>query len=615
MRAFAANVQQALLEQRNDAGHWEGHLSSSALATATAIVAIGAARQAGIAHPQADALIDDGIRWLVATRTADGGWGDTPDSVSNLSTTALVWSALAFGNTPDAARAEKEAADWVHRAIGSTSPSALAEALVCRYGKDRTFSVPILTTCAIAGRLGESGWALIPQLPFELAAAPRALFATLQLPVVSYALPALISMGVARHRRGPRVGALGVVRAAVIPRVLRVLGRIQPNGGGFLEAVPLTAFVTMSLVAASEQNHPVVESALQFLMRSVRDDGSWPIDTNLATWVTTGAVNAGVPLEPPDRARIRDWLVGQQWTVTHPYTGAAPGGWAWTDLPGGVPDADDTAGAVLALRRVASADTGARSAAVSGIRWLLDLQNRDGGIPTFCRGWGTLPFDQSATDLTAHALRAWSAWYDAVDEQLRRRIDRGIARAIRFLESSQRADGAFVPLWFGNQHAAAEENPVYGTSRVISGLSTLPRPARDHTRSMMLRATQWLTSAQNADGSWGGNSGVAGSIEETALAIEALTRSSGDGPHARRLEMAFAWLESATAGARRFPSSPIGLYFARLWYSERLYPMIFTATACEALASRKNRYEAVRMLVQDPFLRRRRETSDRRESD
>jgi hypothetical protein len=40
------------------------------------------------------------------------------------------------------------------------------------------------------------------------------------------------------------------------------------------------------------------------------------------------------------------------------------------------------------------------------VRWLLDLQNGDGGIPTFCRGWGALPFDRSAPDLTAHALRA-----------------------------------------------------------------------------------------------------------------------------------------------------------------------------------------------------------------
>ena len=37
---------------------------------------------------------------------------------------------------------------------------------------------------------------------------------------------------------------------------------------------------------------PVLESGLQFLLDSKRDDGSWPIDTNLATWVTTLSIGA-----------------------------------------------------------------------------------------------------------------------------------------------------------------------------------------------------------------------------------------------------------------------------------------------------------------------------------
>src|SRR6266568_4695463 len=49
-----------------------------------------------------------------------------------------------------------------------------------------------------------------------------------------------------------------------------------------------------------------------------------------------------------------------------------------------------------------------RPAAMAGIHWLLNLQNADGGLPTFCRGWTNLPFDRSAPDLTAHALRAWN---------------------------------------------------------------------------------------------------------------------------------------------------------------------------------------------------------------
>jgi squalene-hopene/tetraprenyl-beta-curcumene cyclase len=589
MLDFHSNVRRALLDKRTEEGHWEGHLSSSALATATATVAIATSRDAGVGPADADALVERGVAWLVATRNADGGWGDTTDSVSNISTTALVWSALSFGRTGEAAAAADSTRQWIARAAGSSAPRALADALAARYGKDRTFSVPILTTCAITGRLGDAGWSLIPALPFELAAFPRGFFAALRLPVVSYALPALISMGVARHRRGPRVPVLSLLRSTATARVLRVLETLQPKGGGFLEATPLTAFVTMSLIAAGEHRHPVVPRALDFLVGSVRADGSWPIDTNLATWGTTLSINALGQLPPRGgshsdaaqnpRLRIRDWLLGQQWTVEHPYTGAAPGGWAWTDLSGGVPDADDTAGAVLALHNLDPDDPGVHVAAANGIRWLLDLQNRDGGIPTFCRGWGALPFDRSATDLTAHALRAWMAWRDAVDPQLGGRIDRGITKAIGFLESSQRDDGAFVPLWFGNQHAPEEENPLYGTCRVVAGLVDALR--RDETRvaPVIARATDWLLAAQNADGSWGGARGVAGSIEETALAVEALARSRAN---AKAVEHGLAWLQAATDDGRRFPASPLGLYFARLWYSEELYPIIFTAAACEA---------------------------------
>ena len=48
----------------------------------------------------------------------------------------------------------------------------------------------------------------------------------------------------------------------------------------------------MSLIAAGLHDHPVVHAGIDFLIRSVRPDGSWPIDTNLSTWVTTLSINA-----------------------------------------------------------------------------------------------------------------------------------------------------------------------------------------------------------------------------------------------------------------------------------------------------------------------------------
>jgi squalene-hopene/tetraprenyl-beta-curcumene cyclase len=48
----------------------------------------------------------------------------------------------------------------------------------------------------------------------------------------------------------------------------------------------------MSLAGAGRADHPVTRKGVAFLVNTVRDDGSWPIDTNLATWVTTLSVHA-----------------------------------------------------------------------------------------------------------------------------------------------------------------------------------------------------------------------------------------------------------------------------------------------------------------------------------
>lgn len=583
------NIRQRLLAARDARGFWHGRLSSSALSTATASIAL-ALVDAKTHKP----LISRGLDWLAAHANADGGWGDTVRSRSNINTTCLCWSALAF-----APREKKEwlaaaaaAEVWVRRHTGAVDAEKIVDTILRFYGDDRTFSTPVLTLLALSGRLGprQEAFRRIPQLPFELAAAPQGMWRLLRLPVVSYALPALVAIGQARHHHVGARGPLALFRRVLKKRTLDVVRRMQPTSGGFLEAIPLTSFVCACLASMGMQQHSVTRDAVRFLLGQVREDHAWPIDTCLSTWLTSLSVHAlaargalGEWLTPAQRKATVEWLLKQQYTYVHPFTNTPPGGWSWMDTDGAVPDADDTPGAILALAELAGDDPAVRAAIERGVAWLLDLQNRDGGIPTFCRGWGKLPFDRSAADISAHTLRAWARAKDIVSPAVAQRIGPALQRVGDYLRRTQRADGSWLPLWFGNQFGDDDTNPCYGTGKVVKGLCDAGMAQRPET----IRGVQFLLETQRRDGGWSGGNGPAG-IEETSVALEALASwlpHATDATLAPRVHHALLagaeWIVQTTAEGTHFVAAPIGLYFAKLWYYEELYPLVYTLAALE----------------------------------
>jgi len=161
------------------------------------------------------------------------------------------------------------------------------------------------------------------------------------------------------------------------------------------------------------------------------------------------------------------------------------------------------------------------------------------------------------------------------------RARRAIRRGLRYLQRQQREDGSWVPLWFGNQYRRDEENPVYGTARVVLAYRDLglihSEPAR--------RGLGWLAAQCDSDGGWGGCQGDSGrgrgapSVEETAVAVEALLAGTDDPPLQPMLARGLDWLIRAAETGRHRESAAIGLYFARLWYYEKLYALAFAVSA------------------------------------
>ena len=498
-----------LLEAMHPDGFWEGRLSASALSTATAVSALSLA---DTGNDQAH--ITAGVTWLLEHQNADRGWGDTTDSPSNLATTLLAVAALKLAAEAGVSDPRvASAADGAHQYLAARAagnPHEIAAAMDGEYGGDRTFAVPILMNLALAGLVS---WAEISDLPFELAVLPQRWYKVLRLHVVSYALPALIAIGLLIDRRRPAGNFLRRwIRRAITPAVLNKLAQIQPADGGFLEAAPLSSFVAMGLVPLFGRDQPVAAKCLQFLRQSLRCDGSWPIDTNLSVWLTTASVTA--------LATVGD-LAPNPWPANRP-----------VDRRATVSNASSVYGrragrlAVDAFGRRRSrrgryggghyrpdqsrASPGHRgrhplaARRAKPRRRLADLLSRLGKAPL--RPQRTGP-DRSRLAGAFCRRCLGPDWPTAACDPKRHALSR----------AAQQPDGSWQPLWFGNQNAPGQANPVLGTSRVLRALEIV-----DPRGPLAASGAKYLLGSQNADGGWGGAKDVPSSQEETALAVAAL---------------------------------------------------------------------------------------------
>lgn len=232
-------------------------------------------------------------------------------------------------------------------------------------------------------------------------------------------------------------------------------------------------------------------------------------DTGIALYALT---EAGLTAANSRKvAACCDWLVSRQVRMNGDWVrnlrpedrgirlGVDAAAWAFEYRNDWYPDADDTAMVAKALWRAGDrpGETRNRETARRAIRFLLAMQNDDGGWAAFDRTkdrpWmEKIPFadhnamqDPSCPDITGRVVEALITCGVPADHP-------AVQRAVEYILSRQRPDGS----WFGRWGV----NYIYGTWQALGGLYHAGLP-REH--SAMKRALAFLRSVQNEDGGFG----------------------------------------------------------------------------------------------------------------
>jgi squalene-hopene/tetraprenyl-beta-curcumene cyclase len=301
-----------------------------------------------------------------------------------------------------------------------------------------------------------------------------------------------------------------LVRGAALRESERWIVARQEADGSWGGIQPPMVYSTIALVLQGYTlEHPVISSALRGLEAFTLDDeaGRRVEACQSPVWDTALAViallDAGIEPDDPAIKTAHDWLLEKEvnivgdWVVRRP--GLTPSGWAFEFANVHYPDIDDTAEVVIALRR-ALGDLGTDAACRRGVDWVVGMQSRDGGWGAFDADNDSelptlLPFfdfgavtDPPTADVTAHVVEMLACEPGPLSPTSQTSLERGV----EWLSSHQEADGSYWGRWGVNY--------VYGIGAVVPALIAAGIAPKD---PLVADAVRWLIEHQNPDGGWG----------------------------------------------------------------------------------------------------------------
>ncbi len=504
---------------------------------------------------------------LLKTQREDGTWGQYYGSPGDLSTSVECYFALKLaGVSPDDSRMAK-ARKFILSKGGVPQARVFTKIWLALFGQWDWKDVPtlppemaLLPSWAPMNLYDFASWARATMLPLSIVLTHRP---TRRIPD-SAAIPELIPNGGAEPVASPKLGAMAGVAGAfhladwvfrrynsfpwhpmrrlALRRAVKWIVDHQEEDGSWGGIQPPWVYSLIALnVLGYDVDHPVMRKGIEgFQGFTIEENGAMRVQACVSpVWDTCLALvalqDSGLPGGSPILRRAGEWLMkaqvsdGGDWQVKARHT--APGGWAFEFANSAYPDIDDTAEALIALKRVNLEDPERHREAIRrGAEWMLGVQSKNGGWAAFDkdntrRAVAAIPFadfgemiDPPSADVTAHVLESLvRVGYPADARPLR--------RAAEYLWSEQEPDGP----WFGRWGV----NYIYGTGAVLPALEAM---GEDMSGEPARRAVAWLVARQNEDGGWGE---TCASYADPALA--------GQGPSAAS-QTAWALLALMAAG-------------------------------------------------------------------
>ncbi|MGH3242903.1 MAG: squalene--hopene cyclase [Spirillospora sp.] len=513
--AAVAAARDHLLGLQSPEGWWRGELETNVTIDAEDLLL----RQFLGIRSEDDTA--EAARWIRSQQRDDGTWANFHGGPPELSTTVEAYVALRLAGDPVDADHMRRAAKYARDAGGIEATRVFTRIWLALFGQwswdDLPVMPPELMYLPKRFPLNVYDWAcwarqtIVPLTVLGSLRPVRAL--PFDLPELrSGVRPAKDEKGWGRFFNGlDRVlhvyqkRPVRPLRTAAMRRAADWIVARQEADGCWGGIQPPWVYSLMALHELGYGlDHPVIRRGLDGLERfTIRDGTGRRMEAcQSPVWDTVLAMNAladaGVPATDPALRSAAAWVVGEEvrgpgdWSVRRP--GLAPGGWAFEFDNDVYPDTDDTAEAILALRKVDFPD--AAAPVRRAVRWLEGMASRDGGYGAFDADntqdlCNKLPFcdfgaviDPPSADVTAHVVEAFAAEGLAESPVTK--------RAVVWLLRAQEEDGS----WFGRWGA----NHVYGTGSVVPALVAA---GVGRGRPPIRRAVAWLERHQNDDGGWG----------------------------------------------------------------------------------------------------------------